>query len=269
MTRIPTSTRWLAAAVAVAIPWQAAAVDPVVEVEYRRTVVLDETGFAAVSETFPTRLVGDVRHDVVVETPCRSNGKCGKGTAVFSVAVLLDNELVLNEVLPGPLPERETTQVALEPVGGALNNITVSSIGEPGAGVRVSVIARTLPVRKTLGRSVLPDATATTDLVLHNVGTANRDLAGHLLFYGPDGLLAGRSPAMLIAAHASALVNLGIAGGSVGWTAGPVHFEWVSLGDNEVSAVAIDGTDRLPLDDLAKDIVAPVKFAEIAAGLLD
>jgi hypothetical protein len=236
--------------------------------QFRGQVTVGNDGNGVLAATFATTADGpETRFVLYIDDAL--------GTGVPSgVSIALNGDVVFQNDDTIQFPER--VQVALNPVGGQRNDIVLTARGAPGTAARVAVLAvRPAPVSFG-GRSILPlavvDAHTRTALTVHNAGPAR--LALRILFFHPDGSLAGRTGPQVLPAQATGSLDLGQLAASSGiqWSGGAVHVQWASHGFTRVSTAATRHTQ--PADDgaggiseLALDDYGP--FPLSSAGLRD
>jgi hypothetical protein len=240
--------------------------------QFRGRVVVGADGNGAASATFQTSAEGpEVRYVLLVESGC-GDGTC---PAPNGTSITLNEDVVFqsNDIFAA-----ERLEVALNAVGGDSNTMLVTASGVPGSTARVSIVAVRPAAVPFGGRSILPwaviNAQTGTALTVHNVGLT--PLTFRVVFFHPDGSLAGRSGPRALPARATANLDLSQLVGTsrLRWSRGAVHVQWASHGFTRVSTAATevqreaDGagvqkvvrTRELALDDFGP---SPVNRAEL------
>lgn len=245
-------------------------------IQFRAGVVVGSDGQGQVAASFPTTVAGeDVSYFLVVENGCPDPATTSCPPPVDSLTVTLNQTVVFD--VQGPFG-RERLPVALNP-GGSSNDIVASATGQPGAGLRVTVLAvRPLPVIIG-GRSILPFAALSGNvkvaMVVHNAGAAA--VVFRLELFNPDGSSAGLTPPHVLAGHALANLDLATVASALGsgWVRGSAHLRWAAPGFARISSVAreirtapdaagvlrIVGVQELALDDWGPHPLAPPEAA--------
>jgi hypothetical protein len=241
--------------------------------QFRGQVAVGSDGNGVLAERFATTADGpEVSFVLYIDDALGTGGPAPP--PVSGLTITLNDDVVFQLDEASHLPVR--VQVGLNPVGRELNSIVLAAHGAPGAAARVSVLAvRPAPVPFG-GLSILPlamiDAQTSTAITVHNAGPA--PLALRILFFHPDGRLAGRTGPQVLAAQATGSLDLGQLAGSsqIQWSRGAVHVQWASHGFTRVSAAATFHTQ--PADDgaggisvLALDHYGPFPLSK--AGLRD
>src|SRR5262245_25886393 len=201
------------------------------------TVGLDGNGVA--SAQFQTTAEGpEVRYVLYIDDAL---GTGASPPPPRGLTITLNGDVVFQADDEVAYPVR--VQVALNPAGGEPNSIVLAALGAPGAAARVAVLAlRPAPEVPFGGRSILPlvviDTHTGTALHVHNLGPAPAGF--RILFFNPDGSLAGRSGPQVLPAQATGNLDLGQLAGSsrIRWSRGAVQVLWASHGFTRVSAVA-------------------------------
>src|SRR5262249_11336668 len=125
-----------------------------------------------------------------------------RGTVVRGFTITLNDDVVFQN--DDELPDSVRVEVALNPAGES-NSIVVAARGEPGSAAGVSLVAVRPAVVAFGGVSILPlamsDAHASTSLTIHNAGASA--LAFRVVFFNPDGSLAGRTSPQVLSARAT------------------------------------------------------------------
>jgi hypothetical protein len=201
--------------------------------QFRGQVVVGTDGIGILAHQFPTTAEGpEVRFFLYIDDAL--------GTGVRSLTITLNDDVVFQN--DDPLPDFVRVEVAVNPVGTQLNSIVVAARGEPGSTAGVSLTAVRPAGVPFGGLSILPlamsDAHASTSLTIHNVGPS--PLAFRIVFFNPDGSLAGRTSPQVLSALATKSQDLSQFVGSAGihWSRGAVHVQWASHEFTRVSAAA-------------------------------
>lgn len=216
--------------------------DPPIEhlLQFRGQVVVGNDGNGAVSDRFPTTAGGpEVRYVLYIDDALGTGVRPGR-PPVRGLTITLNDDVVFQN--DAELPDSVRVEVALNAVGGELNSIVLAARGAPGSAARVSVLAVRPAAVPFGGRSILPlamsDAHQSTFLVIHNVGPS--PLAFRIVFFNPDGSLAGRTGPQVLSAQATANLDLSQFVGSsrIPWSRGAVHLQWASHEFTRVSVAA-------------------------------
>jgi hypothetical protein len=244
--------------------------------QFRGQVVVELDGNGVLAASFPTTVDGpEVRYVLYIDDAL--------GTGIdpappAGLTITLNDDVVYQS--DEELPVR--VQVALNAAGQQPNRILLQAVGSPGAAARVSVLAlRPAPVPFG-GLSILPlarsDARTGTALTVHNVGPAA--LAFRILFFQPDGRLAGRTGPQPLPAQATATLDLGQFVGSsrIQWSRGAVHVQWASHEFTRVSTTATfhsqpfddgaGGVSGLALDDYGPRPLSRAELRDILGEAL-
>jgi hypothetical protein len=208
--------------------------------QFRGPVVVGADGNGVLADQFQTTADGpEVRYVLNIDAALGTGGHPGP-PPVRGLTITLNDDVVFQN--DDPLPDSVRVEVALNPVGSQLNSIVLAARGEPGSAARVSVVAvRPAPVSFG-GQSILPwavsDVHASTSLTIHNVGPS--PLAFRIVFFNPDGSLAGRTSPHVLSELATQSLDLSQLVGSSGiqWSRGAVHVQWASHAFTRVSAAA-------------------------------
>ena len=206
--------------------------------QFRDQVVVGSDGNGVVAGRFETTVRGpEVRYVLYIDDAL------GTGVSpppVRGLTITLNEDVVFQN--DDELPDSVRVQVPLNPVGPELNSILVAARGMPGSAARVSVLAVRPAAVPFGGLSILPlamiDARTGTALTVHNVGPAPLTL--RILFFNPDGSLAGRTGPQELPAQATGSLDLSqLAGTSrIQWSRGAVHVQWASREFARLSAAA-------------------------------
>jgi hypothetical protein len=202
-------------------------------VQFRGRVVVETDGNGVLSDRFQTTADGpEVRYSLYIVH--------GLGTGVRGLTITLNDDVVFQN--DDELPDSVRVEVALNPVGTELNSIVVTARGEPGSTAGVSLVAVRPAVVPFGGVSILPlamsDAHASTSLTIHNVGPS--PLAFRIVFFNPDGSLAGRTSPQVLSARATKSQDLSqfVGSSQIQWSRGAVHVQWASHGFTRMLAAA-------------------------------
>ena len=202
-------------------------------VQFRGRVMVETDGNGVLADHFPTTADGpEARYLLYIDDTL--------GTGVRGLTVTLNDDVVFQN--DDELPDPVRVEVALNPVGTELNSIVVAARGEAGSVVGVSVVAIRPAVVPFGGVSILPlamsDAHASTSLTIHNVGPS--PLAFRIVFFNPDGSLAGRTSPQVLSAWATKSQDLGqfVGRSQIQWSRGAVHVQWASRGFTRMEAAA-------------------------------
>jgi hypothetical protein len=209
--------------------------------QFRGEVVVGADGSGVHAAGFPTTAEGpEVRYVLYIDDALGTGVRRVPPPPVSRLAITLNDDVVFysDEELPDPV----RLQVALNPAGGESNRIVLAAAGTPGSTARVSVLALRPAVVPFGGVSILPlamiDAQTAPFVVVHNAGPSL--LAFRILFFRPDGSLAGRTAPHDLPAKAAENLDLSqIVGSSlIPWSRGAVHVQWASREFTRLSAVA-------------------------------
>jgi hypothetical protein len=210
--------------------------------QFRGEVVVDGDGNGVHAAGFPTTAEGpEVRYVLYIDDALGTGVRRVPPPPVSRLAITLNDDVVFfsDEELPDPV----RVQVALNPAGGESNRIVLAAAGPPRSAARVSILAVRPAVVPFGGVSILPSATiddarTATFLVVHNAGPS--PLGFRILFFRPDGSLAGRTAPHDLPAKAVENLDLSqIVGSSlIPWSRGAVHVQWASREFTRVSAAA-------------------------------
>lgn len=200
-------------------------------IQFQTDITVESDGNTAIVNQFPTLDGGNgVRYVLAIENGCKiGKPKCNH-PLVGAISIFLNGDEVFQQIEVDDLVH---TEVVLNPLGGDDNDIIVEAVGFPGATARIAIAALEPQTARLGGHSVLPAGDLQTVLAIHNAGP--NPIGYRIVFYLPDGTVAGESPARRIEPHGADLADLSVLASSIPWTQGPVHVEWGSLADTRVS----------------------------------
>lgn len=245
-------------------------------VQFSGRVLVGPDGNGVTAATFPTTQEGELVHAfLIVSNGCKgTRPQCRNGPPVQSLQVVLNGDVVFST--DSGIAETEVGGVALRPVGGSPNLITVSANGDPGNSARFVVVTRNPSLQPVGGWLVVPLArtssgppnnAAVTTIYTHNVGAVS--LRWRLEFYNNDGSFAGLSLPSLLMPKATAPVDLETVVTDLGlsWTTGAVHLRWVAPYPTQLKAVGANSVSHLvPLDEIKLAPVNHTVLDEFAGG---
>jgi hypothetical protein len=215
--------------------------------QYAGRVLVGADGNGATTAEFPTTVAGEsVHYFLLVDNGCAPSPTPTPAveepcTPVSSMTISLNEHVVFqtNEAFI-----HKSVEVALNRPDGVRNVIVLTAAGTAGSGARAAVVA-VKPAEVALGgRSILPwawsDELTRTFLTIHNAGPSV--MAARIVFFNPDGSLAGESLPHILPVHATINLDLKVLATNLGltWVKGAVHVRWAARNFSQMSTVGIE-----------------------------